>query len=89
MKLEWTQAPTKTQWGYEMMEASVAIDKDHTLSLYCEASQTDKVPKILKPKWKGMTKRELERLIEDGYSYWWKSEDYMRAVEKLLKQKNT
>jgi len=27
--------------------------------------------------------------VEDGYSYWWKSEDYMRAVEKLLKEKNT
>lgn len=88
MKLEWKQAPTKTQWGHDMMEAIVGIGKDHTLSLYCEASQTEKVPKILKPKWKGMTKRELECLVEDGYSYWWKSEDYMRAVEKLLKEKN-
>lgn len=88
MKLEWTQAPTKTQWGHDMMEAIVGIGKDHTLSLYCEASQTDKVIKTLTPKWKGLTKRELERLVEDGYSYWWKSEDYMRAVEKLLKEKN-
>jgi hypothetical protein len=88
MKLEWNQAPVKTQWGHDMVEASVALDKDHTLSLYCERDQTNKVPKVLKPKWKGLTKRELERLVEDGYSYWWKSEDYMRAVEKLLKEKN-
>lgn len=89
MKLKWQQAPVKTQWGDEMVVASVAIDKDHTLDLYCEASQTDKVPKVLKPKWKGLTERQLERLVEEGYSSWWKSEDYMRAVEKLLKEKNT
>ena len=35
-----------------------------------------------------MTKRELERLVEDGYSNWWGAEEYMRAVEKLLKEKN-
>lgn len=89
MSIKWNKAPVKTVWGADMVVASVAIDNDHTVDLYCEASQTDKVPKILKPKWKGLTKRELERLVEDGYSYWWKSEDYMRAVEKLLKEKNT
>ena len=89
MKLEWTQAPVKTQWGHEMMEATVGIGKDHTLSMYCEASQTDKVLKVLKPKWKGVTKREMERLVEDGYSNWWRAEDYMEAVAKLLKEKNT
>ncbi len=87
-KLEWGKAPVKTQWGHDMVEASVALDKDHTLSLYCERDQTDKVAKALRPRWKGLTKREVERLVEDGYSNWWKSEDYMRAVEKLLKAKN-
>ncbi len=43
MKLEWTMAPTKTQWGHDMVEASIAIDNDHTLSLYCERSQIAKV----------------------------------------------
>ena len=88
MKFEWTQAPTKTQWGHDMVETCVAIDKDHTLSLYCERDQTDKVAKTLKPRWKGLTKREIERLHEHGYSNWWKATDYMRAVEKLLKDKN-
>ena len=43
MKLKWQQAPVKTQWGDEMVVASVAIDKDHTVSLYCEREQTAKV----------------------------------------------
>lgn len=43
MKLEWIQAPVKTQWGDEMVVASVAIDKDHTVCLYCERDQTAKV----------------------------------------------
>lgn len=89
MKLEWTQAPTKTQWGHDMVEASVAIDKDHTLSLYCEASQTDKVPKLLKPKWKNLTKRDIESLVMEGDTYWWSAEDYIKAVADRLKEKNT
>lgn len=71
-----------------MVEASVALDKDHTLSLYCERDQTDKVPKAMKPKWKGLTKREVEHFVEEGHSYWWGAKEYMRAVEKLLKAKN-
>lgn len=43
MKLKWQQAPVKTQWGDEMVVASVAIDKDHTLDLYCERDQASKV----------------------------------------------
>jgi len=43
MKLKWQQAPVKTQWGDDMVVASVAIDKDHTLSLYCERDQATKV----------------------------------------------
>lgn len=47
MKLKWQQAPVKTQWGDEMVVASVAIDNDHTLSLYCEREQTAKVDAML------------------------------------------
>lgn len=43
MKLKWQKAPVKTQWGDEMVVASVAIDKDHTVCLYCERDQTSKV----------------------------------------------
>ncbi len=41
--LKWQQAPIKTQWGDDMVVASVAIDKDHTVCLYCERDQTPKV----------------------------------------------
>ena len=88
MKLEWNRAPTKTQWGHDMMEACVAIDKDHTLSLYCERDQTTKVPKVMRPRWKGLTKTDIERLVLNGDTYWWSAEEYIRAVAKLLKEKN-
>ena len=41
--LKWQQAPVKTQWGDDMVVASVAIDKDHTVCLYCESDQAPKV----------------------------------------------
>ena len=89
MKLKWQKAPVKTQWGHEMMVAIVGIGKDHTLSLYCEASQTDKVPKVLKPKWKNLTKRDIESLVMEGDTYWWSAEDYIKKSIAKLKEKNT
>ena len=41
--LKWQQAPIRTAWGDDMVVASVAIDNDHTLSLYCERDQAPKV----------------------------------------------
>lgn len=41
--LKWQQSPIRTAWGDDMVVASVAIDKDHTLSLYCERDQAPKV----------------------------------------------
>lgn len=49
-KIEWFPAPIKTQWGHDMVCASIEIDKDHTLTLYCERSQIDKVEAMLKEK---------------------------------------
>jgi hypothetical protein len=46
MDLNWQQAPTKTQWGSKMVEALIEIDKDHTLSIYCERDQIEKVAKM-------------------------------------------
>ena len=43
LALEWQQAPIKTQWGDDMVVASVAIDNNHTVNLYCERDQTPKV----------------------------------------------
>jgi len=39
----WSDAPVKTQWGDEMVVADLAIDKDNTVSVYCERDQTAKV----------------------------------------------
>lgn len=39
----WRQAPIKTMWGDEMVVADLAIDKDHTVSVYCERDQAAKV----------------------------------------------
>jgi hypothetical protein len=88
MKLEWDKAPVRTQWGHDMMEASVAIDKDHTLSLYCERDQTDKVPKVLKPKWKKLTKRKIESLVLEGDTYWWSAEEYIKKTQQALEEIN-
>lgn len=88
MKLKWNKAPVKTQWGHDMVETCVALDKDHTLSLYCERDQTDKVSKVFKSKWKSLTEREIESLILEGDTYWWNAEDYIRNVQEKLKDKN-
>ena len=60
MKLKWQQAPVKTQWGDEMVVASVAIDNDHTLSLYCEREQTAKVDAMLAQR-KPLTDEEIKQ----------------------------
>jgi len=40
---KWQQAPVKTQWGHDMVVVDFAIDKNHTVSVYCERDQTAKV----------------------------------------------
>ena len=47
MNLNWQQAPIKTEWGNQMVVALIEIDKDHTLSIYCERDQIEKVTKML------------------------------------------
>lgn len=47
MSIKWTKAPTKTYWGDMMVQADIEIDADHTLSLYCEEDQVDKVNAML------------------------------------------
>ena len=85
MKLKWQQAPVRTTWGDEMVVASVAIDKDHTLSLYCERDQTPKVDAMLAQRtWVGLFWGELP---EDGQNH-----DFLRGAvwaETKLKEKNT
>ena len=57
----WQQAPIRTTWGDEMMVASVAIDNDHTLSLYCERDQTPKVDAMFAQR-KPLTDEEIESM---------------------------
>ena len=40
---KWHQAPVKTSWGHEMFVADLGIDRDHTVSIYCERDQIAKV----------------------------------------------
>ena len=90
MKLKWQQAPVKTQWGDEMVVASVAIDKDHTVCLYCEHDQTSKVEAMFTQRtWVGLTDEELFKIwvsvpaeTEDRFAF-------ARAIEAKLKEKNT
>ena len=46
----WFSAPTKTEWGQDMVCANIQIDKDHTLTMYCEQSQIHKVPNVIEVK---------------------------------------
>jgi hypothetical protein len=87
MKLQWQQAPVKTQWGDEMVVASVAIDKDHTVCLYCERDQTPKVEAMFAQRtWVGLTDDEVGNLSDFAYA---NDEEFVRNVEKHLKEKNT
>ena len=87
MKLKWQQAPVKTQWGDDMVVASVAIDKDHTVCLYCERDQTPKVDAMFAQRtWVGLTIGEIQDLIQfKENSPFALAED----IEAKLKEKNT
>ena len=84
MKLKWQQAPVKTQWGDEMVVASVAIDKDHTVCLYCERDQAPKVETMFAQRtWVGLTGEE--RILCRSYD----PEEAVAKTEAKLKEKNT
>ncbi len=89
MKLKWQQAPVKTQWGDDMVVASVAIDNDHTLSLYCERDQAPKVEAMFAQRtWVGLTDEDKQIAFDDtqeGGGFW----EFADAIEAKLKEKNT
>ena len=100
IKLKWQQAPVKTQWGDEMVVASVAIDKDHTVCLYCEREQTPKVDAMFAQRtWVGLTVEKILHLVDTyvgapSMSYPLDSSDWInfaRAIEAAhgIKEKNT
>ena len=94
MKLKWQQAPVKTQWGDDMVVASVAIDKDHTVCLYCERDQTPKVDAMLAQRtWVGLTDEEIARVVSlAGFAPDWAeahiATQIVRVLEAKLKEKN-
>lgn len=81
----WMPAPIKTQWGHDMVVADLAIDKDHTVSVYCERDQTEKVEAMLsvqqQREWVGLTDAEIEEF--DYYA-----RDLVMDIEKALKERN-
>ena len=88
--LKWQQAPVKTQWGDDMVVASVAIDNDHTLSLYCERDQTAKVDAMLAQRtWVGLTPEELDEMFSKTLKGKKLVNWVARAIEAKLKEKNT
>ena len=86
MKLKWQQAPVKTQWGDDMVVASVAIDNDHTLSLYCERDQAPKVDAMFAQRtWVGLTDEEIDDIYQGAGKNDLKR---ARAIEAKLRSKN-
>ena len=85
MKLEWQDAPTRTQWGHDMVVATVALGKDHSVDLYCARSKTAEAEALLKKPWVGLTDEEIETLIHrfDGDPH-----TLLDEVNARLKEKN-
>lgn len=75
-----------------MVVASVAIDNDHTLSLYCERDQTSKVDAMLAQRpWVYLTDAELRglwRVIIGWGDPSHDDEDLMKAIEDAVRRKN-
>ena len=93
MTMKWQQAPIKTQWGDDMVVASVAIDKDHTVCLYCERDQTAKVDAMFAQRtWVALTDEEKSDIWCVVTNRDFVTEDthvYADAIEAKLKEKNT
>ena len=92
--LKWQQAPVKTQWGDEMVVASVAIDKDHTVCLYCERDQTSKVDAMFAQRtWVDLTDDEVVHLKMLGRDLEFVSmtalRRFARDIQQTSKEKNT
>jgi hypothetical protein len=92
----WYEAPVKTQWGHDMVVADFAIDKDSTVSVYCERDQTAKVEVMFTPPaaqrtWVGLTDAERNKLWRDVVKWGDPSHDdvdLMKALEAVMKEKN-
>ena len=91
MKLKWQQAPIRTAWGDDMVVASVAIDNDHTLSLYCERDQAPKVDAMFAQRtWVGLTDDDVRQCSRDVVAGGKENsvDRFAYAIEAKLKEKN-
>ena len=91
MKLKWQQAPVKTQWGDDMVVASVAIYNDHTLSLYCERDQAPKVDAMFTQRtWVGLTDEEIEEVWHrvEASDFRDVVQPFAKVIETALRSKN-
>lgn len=61
--LKWSPAPRKTEWGECMVCADVEIDRDHTLTLYCEGGQTARVDAMFSPARRSLTDEEILKAV--------------------------
>jgi hypothetical protein len=88
---KWHQAPVKTSWGNDMVVADLAIDKDHTVSVYCERDQKARVeamfttPPAAQRQWVGLD-NEQKQWIEETE---WTTDELVAWIETKLKEKNT
>ena len=90
--LKWQQAPVKTRWGDGMVVASVAIDKDHTVCLYCERDQAPKVEVMFAQRtWVGLTDEDVRQCSRDVVAGGPENsvDRFAYAIEAKLKEKNT
>jgi hypothetical protein len=88
---QWNDAPIKTQWGQDMVVADLEIDKDHTVSVYCERDQTKNVEAMFVPQpqreWVGLTHDERGRIWNAPENFE-RAMNFAIAIEAKLKEKN-
>jgi len=94
---KWHQAPIKTSWGHDMVVADLAIDKDNTVSVYCERDQTTKVqamfstPPAAQRQWVGLDAEQIRKAkhhtVDGAYHYSFKQG--AEWAEAKLKELNT
>jgi hypothetical protein len=86
MKLNWQDAPTQTQWGHDMVVATVALGKDHSVDMYCERSKTAEAEALLKKPWVSLTHKEVADIVVYPMN---PTADFVRTIEAKLREKNT
>ena len=79
-QIKWSNAPDCTSWGASMRVADIALDRDHTLTLYCEADQTAKVNALF---------AEVERLraqVAEFHEMWKVNSDGFAKAEAKIER---